>query len=76
MVTLTGWANEDGNSAKVPGISGDTIIGPFFVDGNHNADKYLIMLQEETFPSPLYEDDNFPVYFQHHFILVFTYING
>ena len=46
------------------GIWGDRAIGPCFVDGNLNADKYLIMLQEEIFQSLLYEDSNFPVYFQ------------
>lgn len=46
------------------GIWGDRIIGPFFVDGNLNADKYLHMLQEEIFPSLLNKDGNFPVYFQ------------
>ena len=46
------------------GIWGDKIIGPFFIDGNLNANEYLIMLQEEILPSLLYEDGNFPVYFQ------------
>ena len=44
-------------------IWGDRIIGRFFVDGNLNVDKYFLMLQE-IFPSLLYADGNFPVYFQ------------
>ena len=40
------------------------VIGPFFIEGNLTADKYLNMLQEDIFPSILDEDGNFPVYFQ------------
>ena len=46
------------------GIWGDRIPGPFFFDGNLNADKYFMMLQEENFPSLLYKGGNFPIYFQ------------
>ena len=38
---------EGGGRVKVwAGVWGDRIIGHIFVDGNPNADKYLIMLQE------------------------------
>ena len=42
----------------------DRMIGPYFVDWNFIADKYLIMLQEEIFPSLIYEEGNSPVYFR------------
>ena len=46
------------------GIWGDKIIGPIFINGNLNANKYLNMLQEEIFPYLLSEIGNFPAYFQ------------
>ena len=46
------------------GIRGDKIIGPIFINGNLNANKYLNILQEEIFPSLLSENGNFPAYFQ------------
>lgn len=33
------------------GILGDNIIGPFFIDGNLNANKYLEMLQTQIIPA-------------------------
>ena len=45
-------------------ILGDRVIGPYFVDGNLNTDKYLIMSQEDIFSYLLCEDGNFPVFFQ------------
>ncbi|CAM1324679.1 Uncharacterised protein r2_g3343 [Pycnogonum litorale] len=46
------------------GIWGDRIIGPIFIDGILNAEKYLNMLQEEILPSLLNEEGDYPVYFQ------------
>ena len=40
------------------------IYRTIFFDWNLNADKYLIMLQEDIFPSLLYEDGNFQICFQ------------
>ena len=41
-----------------------TEISDLFFDGNLNADKYFTVLQEEISPFLLYEDGNFPIYFQ------------
>ena len=63
------------------GIWGDKIIGPIFIDGNLNANKYLNMLQEEIFPSLLSANGNLPAYFQqdgappHYGIQVRQYLN-
>ena len=46
------------------GIWGDRIIGPIFIDGTLNAERYLKMLQEEILPSLLNEKGDHPVYFQ------------
>ena len=43
-----------------PGYRLTELLDLFVVDGNLNADNYLIMLQEEIYPSLLYEDGNFP----------------
>ena len=32
-------------------ILNETIIGPFFIEGNLNADNYLAMLQDEIVPA-------------------------
>ena len=40
-----------GKVMVLAGILGDIITGPFFVDGNLNADKYLIMLQDLAIPA-------------------------
>ena len=52
------------NKVMVWASGGDRIIGPFFVYGNFNGDKYITIFLEEIFPSLLYEDGNFPAYFQ------------
>lgn len=56
-----------GKMMLCPVICGDRIIRQFFVGTlliNLNAYKFLIMLQEEIFSSLLYQDGNFPAYFQ------------
>lgn len=40
------------------------IVSPFFIDDNLNAERYLHMLQDLVFPSPMNEDEQFPRYFQ------------
>ena len=46
------------------GIWGEKIIGPIFINGNLNANKYLNMFQEEISSSLLSKNGNFPAYFQ------------
>lgn len=46
---------------------------------NLNTNEYLIIVRKEIFPFVLYEDGNYPAYFQQggaSFNLVFTYISG
>jgi len=48
------------------GILGDTIIGPFFIEGNLNAQRYLQMLENQIVPAiqALREDDFEDIWFQ------------
>ena len=46
------------------GIFGTRIIGPFFIYGTLNADKYKRLLEEEILPSVLSADGSYPTFFQ------------
>lgn len=46
------------------GIWQNRIIGPFFIDGNMNAQIYLKMLQERLIPALMNDDGEFPERFQ------------
>jgi hypothetical protein len=64
------------NSAKVnvwAGIYNDTIIGPFFFDGNIDGDSYLHMLRTQAIPAlraaagnnrPYWQQDGAPAHFK------------
>lgn len=41
-----------------PGIIGNQIIGPFFIDGNLNGQKYLQLLQEQVLPALMDVEEN------------------
>lgn len=47
------------------GILGDNIVGPFFIDGNLNAERYLQLLQQNVIPAVRNRNVNFDeIWFQ------------